>query len=395
MSSSTAPLLAPYTTPPPYQALQLITSVLGSTSNWLVLRCLCDALQIPSLRRGNIDGLEDTADFEGDDSTKRSKKLKVVLVSFLRGWEFWRAEARRAGLDLNKLSKEGKFSFVDGVTYLFSPSPTQIPQSAVPGGALASPTRARKSSISSPSFPLPDRTPPRAPQNARGPKPGPISFSGRANPLLARPAPPTPPISAAPTAFATPPTSAINDSNHIQNIRMLRWAPSPGNPGGLDGVEKTISSAIADICKGQENDVLLVLDQPDFLLAATGSSMQVASAEMGELIMGLRRLVHSTIITVAADSPLMHSSQQPTPLEIEHSALVVSLAHQAQMVMQLRGLDTGVARDVSGVLRVSKGGALADTDTLKNEENGDTWEEKEVLYFVQSDGSVKVFGRGE
>ena len=98
---------------------------------------------------------------------------------------------------------------------------------------------------------------------------------------------------------------------------------------------------------------------------------------------------------MAADSPLMHSSQQPTPLEIEHSALVVSLAHQAHMVMQLRGLDTGVARDVSGVLRVSKGGALADTDTLKNGENDDTWEEKEVLYFVQSDGSVKVFGRGE
>ncbi|EGD86132.1 hypothetical protein H112_07059 [Trichophyton rubrum D6] len=404
MSSATAPLLAPYTAPPPYQSLHLITSVLGSTSNWLVLRCLCDTLQIPLRRGGNIDGLEDTAGLERDDSVKRSKKRKVVLVSFLRGWEFWRAEARRVGLDLNKLSKEGRFSFVDGVTNLFSPSPAlQTPKSVAPGEALAASTRARKSSISSPSFPLPDRTPPKSSsQVARAPKPGPISFSGRANPLLARPAPPTPPISSAPpTVFATP-ESSRNDNRHSQNIRMLRWAPSAGNSGGLDGVEKVITSAIADICKGQEtpeqagdNDVLLVLDQPDFLLASTGPSMQVGSTEMGELIMGLRRLVHSTIITVAADSPLMHSSQQPTPLEIEHSALVVSLAHQAQMVMQLRGLDTGVARDVSGVLRVSKGGALADTDTLKNGENDDTWEEKEVLYFVQSDGSVKVFGRGE
>ncbi|EGE05850.1 hypothetical protein TEQG_04859 [Trichophyton equinum CBS 127.97] len=405
MSLATAPLLAPYTTPPPYQSLHLITSVLGSTSNWLVLRCLCDTLQIPLQRRGNIDGLEDTAGLERDDSVKRSKKRKVVLVSFLRGWEFWRAEARRVGLDLNKLSKEGRFSFVDGVTNLFSSSPApQTPKSVAPGEALAASPRARKSSISSPSFPLPDRTPPKSsPQAGRGPKPGPISFSGRANPLLARPAPPTPPISSAPpTAFATPETSARNDNRQSQNIRMLHWAPSAGNSGGLDGVEKVITSAIADICKGQEtpeqisdNDVLLVLDQPDFLLASTGPSMQVGSTEMGELIMGLRRLVHSTIITVAADSPLMHSSQQPTSLEIEHSALVVSLAHQAQMVMQLRGLDTGVARDVSGVLRVSKGGALADTDTLKNGENDDTWEEKEVLYFVQGDGSVKVFGRGE
>ncbi|KAK2858504.1 hypothetical protein FQN49_004665 [Arthroderma sp. PD_2] len=407
MSTPTAPLLAPYTTPPPYQSLHLITSVLGSTSNWVVLRYLCDTLQTSSLRRGNIDSLEGGVGLEeGNEERSAAKKRKVVLVSFLRGWEFWRAEARRVGLDLNKLSKEGRFSFVDGVTELFSPAPTpQSPNPTVPGGAVSSSPRARKSSVSSPSFPLPDRTPPSPSQAARGPRPGPISLSGRVNPLLARPTPPTPPISAKPsTTFSQQNTSAGDDSHRNPSIRTLRWVPTRGSDGGLDGVEKAIASAIEDICKGQsnehkseqagENDVLLVLDQPDFLLAATGPSMCVGATEMGESIMGLRRLVHSTIVTAAADSPLMHSAQQPTPLEIEHSALVVSLAHQAQMVLQLRGLDTGVARDVSGVLRVSKGGALADTNTLKNEEGG-SWEEREVLYFVQGDGSVKVFGRGE
>lgn len=90
---------------------------------------------------------------------------------------------------------------------------------------------------------------------------------------------------------------------------MLRWAPSAGNSGGLDGVEKVITSAIADICKGQEtpeqagdNDVLLVLDQPDFLLASTGPSMQVGSTEMGELIMGLRRVRWTTqIVCIVVD----------------------------------------------------------------------------------------------
>ncbi|KAM5452437.1 hypothetical protein MaudCBS49596_003255 [Microsporum audouinii] len=406
MSTPTAPLLAPYTAPPLHQSLHLITSVLGSTSNWLVLRCLCDTLQVSSLRRGNIDGLERGVGFEGDDTERRaSANRKVVLVSFLRGWEFWRAEARRVGLDLNKLSKEGRFSFVDGVTKLFTPIPSQAPKPVVPGGALAPAAHARRSSVSSPSFPLPDRTPPSPSRTARASRPGPISLSGRVNPLLARPAPPTPPIStASPSTFASQDTPASGGNHQNLNIRTLRWAPTAGNNGGMDGVEKVITSAIDDIRKEQangdkteqegDNGVLLVLDQPDFLLAATGSSMRVGATEMGELIMGLRRLVHSTIITVAADSPLMHGGQQPTPLEIEHSALVVSLAHQSQMVMQLRGLDTGVARDVSGVLRVSKGGALADTDTLKNEEGGD-WEEREVLYFVQSDGSVKVFGRGE
>lgn len=68
-------------------------------------------------------------------------------------------------------------------------------------------------------------------------------------------------------------------------------------------MEKVITSAIADICKGQgtleqvgDNDVLLVLDQPDFLLASTGPSMQVGSTEMGELIMGLRRVCWATQI---------------------------------------------------------------------------------------------------
>lgn len=61
------------------------------------------------------------------------------------------------------------------------------------------------------------------------------------------------------------------------------------------------------------------------------------------------------------------------------------------MVVQLRNLETGAARDVSGVLRASKGGAWSDNGSTDTETK---WE-KEVLYFIQRDGSVNVFGRGE
>ncbi len=61
----------------------------------------------------------------------------------------------------------------------------------------------------------------------------------------------------------------------------------------------------------------------------------------------------------------------------------MGLTHQASVVVGLRGLDTGVARDVSGVLRITRGG-----------DDGDEVEEKEVLYYVSGDGSVKVFERG-
>lgn len=60
--------------------------------------------------------------------------------------------------------------------------------------------------------------------------------------------------------------------------------------------------------------------------------------------------------------------------------------------MQLRNLETGAASDVSGVLRVSKGGAWEESDKISSEGN---WEEKEALYFVQRDGGLRVFGRGE
>ncbi len=55
--------------------------------------------------------------------------------------------------------------------------------------------------------------------------------------------------------------------------------------------------------------------------------------------------------------------------------------------MSLRLLDTGTARDVSGVIRISTGDAETAEDVQM--------ESKELLYFVGGDGSVKVFERGQ
>ena len=99
----------------------------------------------------------------------------------------------------------------------------------------------------------------------------------------------------------------------------------------------------------------------------------------------MKQHVYSTIIATAADLPLLQSPT--TPLEISHTSFVMSLAHQARSVMSLRGLDTGVAKDVSGVLRISKGAAESSA------EEGDV-EERECLYYVGSDGGVRVFERG-
>lgn len=98
---------------------------------------------------------------------------------------------------------------------------------------------------------------------------------------------------------------------------------------------------------------------------------------------------------MSADLPLMQagSTSTATLLERDHAAFVTGLAHQARLVMSVRLLSTGVAKDVSGVLRVTRG-------AMATEEEGDgirtmgDMAEMEVLYFVSGDGSVNVFERG-
>ncbi|KAI1155474.1 hypothetical protein F4825DRAFT_469228 [Nemania diffusa] len=128
---------------------------------------------------------------------------------------------------------------------------------------------------------------------------------------------------------------------------------------------------------------VLVIDQPDVLLAATGDAM--SGQGLRDTILGLREKVHACIVTVSADEPLI--TAQSTLLEKEHASLILSLAHDAYLVMSLRTLDTGTAKDVSGVLRVTPGG---DEETASL-----SVEDRELLYFIRGDGSVRVFERGQ
>lgn len=64
--------------------------------------------------------------------------------------------------------------------------------------------------------------------------------------------------------------------------------------------------------------------------------------------------------------------------------------------MSVRGLDTGVARDISGVLRIMKRFGWDEGDeesrTLGGKSMGNG-EPEEVLYYVGMDGGVKVWER--
>ena len=76
-------------------------------------------------------------------------------------------------------------------------------------------------------------------------------------------------------------------------------------------------------------------------------------------------------------------------MELDHTELLSSLGQQAYFVIGLKPLSTGVAKDVSGVLRLTRGPEAAELEAADGR-----IEEKELLYLVAGDGSIRVFERG-
>ncbi|KAI2462893.1 hypothetical protein F4781DRAFT_441486 [Annulohypoxylon bovei var. microspora] len=286
MASRIPPLLDSYLRLPPETSLVLLSGVLGSTTNWLVLRYLYSLLSTPSDPVPGQHGL----DAHGTDDTS------VVLVSFLRDYAFWKEGAGKLGIDLDLLARKGKFVFVDGLVGLFHTSQNQTTKYA--------------------------------PENIPGRK-------------------------------------------VLSNVTLQQ-------------LYKELEDAVARVqSSSPEKKTVLIADQLDMLLAASGG--EVSSQGLRETLLDIREKVYSSIVTVSADEPLI--SSQATHLEKEHAALAISLAHDAHLVISLRMLDTGTARDVSGVLRATPGGG--------NDGIGRVVEEQELLYFVTGDGGVRVFERGQ
>lgn len=163
-------------------------------------------------------------------------------------------------------------------------------------------------------------------------------------------------------------------NSHSSKVSTLR------NPD-LHRITEDLRTTI-QMMKGNRK-LILVIDGLDFLLAA---GVEITSAALGDMIMGLREEVHATALTLSADLPLVARCQ--SPLECEHAAFLVSIAHQADILMNLRMLDSGTAKDVSGVIRITIG------DT-KEENKTQDLEDSEYLYFVGGDNSVQVFERGQ
>ena len=160
----------------------------------------------------------------------------------------------------------------------------------------------------------------------------------------------------------------------------LTTATKPGT--AVARAEKKILTAVSGLANNSK--IVLVLDVPDILLA-TGATTTI---ELNQLLLKLRSQAHAMVLSCSAPLPTHASDMVATPIEAEHSAFVTHQAHLARFVMSVRELQTGAARDVSGVLRVTRGASVYDADEVDGE-----IKEMEAIYLVQRDGTVKILER--
>ncbi|KAF2724693.1 hypothetical protein K431DRAFT_291347 [Polychaeton citri CBS 116435] len=187
-------------------------------------------------------------------------------------------------------------------------------------------------------------------------------------------------------------TTGVDIARSMKEGRLMFVDCFTQNTSTIQAVHDAIAVAIAQLQKARPSaKVLLILDNPDTVIALNAATKN----EVNKTLLKLRSQVHAAAVVCNADQPLLAAATADevahhTPLEVESAAFVSSLAHQARFVMSVRELDTGAARDVSGVVRVSRGG---DDGWWGPEVNGRV-REIEALYLVQRDGGVKVFERG-
>ncbi|KAF9699190.1 hypothetical protein EKO04_002949 [Ascochyta lentis] len=347
-SSRIPPLLQPYVQLPRDDSLLLLTSTLGASANWLLIRFLCDALS-NNTHNGGAD--------EGHN---------VVLVSWMRDYEFWKQEARKgAGLDLERLKREKKFAFVDGLSGLVmgDVKDAQIQQQQMQGQPISPRSQAQSAA---------QRTSPMLP--VRGPQ-------GRIVPARGPPAPSTTALS------VTPPSNTSSQTT-----------PGHHTLTSLDlaHLKSVLTTAISSLTSAPQRKTLLILDTPDLPLALTSTS---PSAFTSLILQFHNTPTVSHILThLHADTPLLTPSAPPQPLETAQYNFLTKVAHMSRRVIGTRVLDTGVARDVSGVVRVTEQRVGWSDLGLEGEDAkmdaDDSGKGKEFLYQVKGDGSVKVFERG-
>ncbi|KAL2424576.1 hypothetical protein ABEF95_003063 [Exophiala dermatitidis] len=401
----------------------LVTSVLETPAPWLILRLVYAVLY----------GIEDTDDHHQQQQPQQGQR-QVIFVSLLRPLGLWVEMGKKMGLDIPSLLKTRRLIYIDGLlTHGSGTTERNSSSGPVSGGGGGGGGGGDDAAQQLPTVRL-----------------GALDLKGVRETLddvLKRSfLPSLTSTSTSTSAFGSASTMESRPGLHapLRTPTITpdgRTGPSPRIPTSGAGVGLTSTSTSAPLgpessssslsSSSTEQPPIILIDGIDFLLAAQSAS----TVELLSFLATVRAKSHAVILSCQADAPLLHSAygassgtgtgtgstSAETPLERNHAHVLTSLAHSSRWVFQLRGLDTGSAKDVSGVVRVSRGGAVevdddvdadgtdgdGDSDgtndvvkrrkdaTSRSTQNLDDLVDGEWLYQLKGDGSVRVWARGE
>ncbi|KAF2665868.1 hypothetical protein BT63DRAFT_416309 [Microthyrium microscopicum] len=170
------------------------------------------------------------------------------------------------------------------------------------------------------------------------------------------------------------------DSDELSksNKLAIHDDPSLTSAEGLSKWAKELTTLLSS--DQQYQNAVLVLDSPDIVLG----TVSISADSLLAIVIGLRAVVRSTIILTASDLFSLEANSQ-TPLRTQQQQFLMTLGHQANLVLSTRVLDTGHAKDVSGVLMISHGGQAAERQTGSD---------SEYLYQVENNRATSVWKRG-
>ncbi|KAK6435209.1 hypothetical protein LTR95_008604 [Oleoguttula sp. CCFEE 5521] len=186
----------------------------------------------------------------------------------------------------------------------------------------------------------------------------------------------------------------FRSSSNFTFLDCLSDAPTPPHSPELAKTQKRIFQAIGSA--SADRKILLILDTPTLLFSL---APETTSSDLNRMLLALRdhERMHSTIIALPSDLPYVsaatpNADHVPTPLETAHAGFTMQQVHLARLVLGCRELDTGAARDVSGVLRITKGGGWNDDEhgASERQQVAEELKEGQWRYLVGRDGSVKI-----
>lgn len=158
------------------------------------------------------------------------------------------------------------------------------------------------------------------------------------------------------------------------------------NPSKASGeVSKLFENIMDEINANANNNKVIFIESMEILLSSTN----IESNELLKQCFKINKLCRQLFVILAQDYPQIIDSSVSIPQDsvFKITDFLLKLYHRSQLNLNLQPLPTGRANDITGCLTISKGAIPYESI------EGVEVIEKEYIYYVNKESSIKLFFR--